>query len=199
MLPDLGRPSSLRVSNPCDLRLQILDATVRRVQFPAKASNNLSELLSRQASGFGKHVWLHADAPYSLDDRVLNRRRGHCARGAVAFEFLLRPVADVIAVSGAGPRRQNRPTRWPPALARSWHRNPGRLFPSSDPSIRRQRFGFLLVAPAAAGLHAPRQRELGASDWLSLRFGAGAGSDDEGEWLERLGRLLPPDARVIGA
>ena len=42
-------------------------------------------------------------------------------------------------------------------------------------------------------------RELGSSDWLSLRFAAGAGSDDDGEWLERLGRLLPPDARVIGA
>ena len=49
-----------------------------------------------------------------------------------------------------------------------------------------------LLSPELAG-------ELGASDWLSLRFGAGAGSDDEGEWLERLGRLLPPDARVIGA
>lgn len=39
---------------------------------------------------------------------------------------------------------------------------------------------------------------LGSSDWLSLRFGAGAGADDESEWLERLGRLLPADARVIG-
>jgi hypothetical protein len=40
---------------------------------------------------------------------------------------------------------------------------------------------------------------LESSEWLSLRFGAGAGSDDEGEWLERLGRLLPRDARVVGA
>src|SRR5438477_1828491 len=40
---------------------------------------------------------------------------------------------------------------------------------------------------------------LGSSDWLSLRFGAGAGADDESEWLERLGRLLPAEARVIGA
>src|SRR5437868_14261779 len=39
---------------------------------------------------------------------------------------------------------------------------------------------------------------LDAGEWLSLRFGAGAGSDDEGEWLERLARLLPPDARVTG-
>ena len=49
-----------------------------------------------------------------------------------------------------------------------------------------------LLSPELAGA-------LGSSDWLSLRFGAGAGSDDDGEWLERLGRLLPPDARVIGA
>lgn len=40
---------------------------------------------------------------------------------------------------------------------------------------------------------------LDASEWLSLRFGAGAGSDDEGDWVERLGRLLPRDARVVGA
>ncbi|HTX35072.1 MAG TPA: hypothetical protein VME43_08620 [Bryobacteraceae bacterium] len=40
---------------------------------------------------------------------------------------------------------------------------------------------------------------LGASDWLSLRFGAGAGSDDEGDWLERLGRLLPPESRTSAA
>jgi hypothetical protein len=40
---------------------------------------------------------------------------------------------------------------------------------------------------------------LESSEWLSLRFGAGAGSDDEGEWLERLSRLLPRDARVVGA
>jgi hypothetical protein len=40
---------------------------------------------------------------------------------------------------------------------------------------------------------------LDASEWLSLRFGAGPGSDDEGDWLERLGRLLPAGARVIGS
>ncbi|MEO7652961.1 MAG: hypothetical protein ABIZ80_21065 [Bryobacteraceae bacterium] len=40
---------------------------------------------------------------------------------------------------------------------------------------------------------------LESSDWLSLRFGAGPGSDDETEWLDRLSRLLPPDARVTGA
>jgi hypothetical protein len=40
---------------------------------------------------------------------------------------------------------------------------------------------------------------LGSNEWLSLRFGAGAGADDEGHWLESLGRLLPDDARVIGA
>ena len=40
---------------------------------------------------------------------------------------------------------------------------------------------------------------LGSSDWLSLRFGSGAGADDEGHWLESLGRLLPGDARAIGA
>jgi hypothetical protein len=42
-------------------------------------------------------------------------------------------------------------------------------------------------------------RDLDAGEWLSLRFGAGASSDDESEWLERFGRLLPPDARVTGA
>ena len=49
-----------------------------------------------------------------------------------------------------------------------------------------------MLSPELAGA-------LGSSDWLSLRFGAGAGADDESEWLERLGRLLPADARVIGA
>ena len=49
----------------------------------------------------------------------------------------------------------------------------------------------LLTPELAGALH--------ASEWLSLRFGVGAGSDDEGEWLERLGHLLPPDARVISA
>jgi hypothetical protein len=33
---------------------------------------------------------------------------------------------------------------------------------------------------------------IGASEWLSLHFGAGPGADDPGEWLERLGQLLPP-------
>ncbi len=42
-------------------------------------------------------------------------------------------------------------------------------------------------------------RALDASEWLSLRFGAGAHSDDENEWLERLGKLLPAGARVTGA
>jgi hypothetical protein len=49
-----------------------------------------------------------------------------------------------------------------------------------------------LLTPELAGT-------LHASDWLSLRFGAGAGTDDEGEWLERLAGLLPSDARAIGA
>ena len=40
---------------------------------------------------------------------------------------------------------------------------------------------------------------LSASEWLSLRFGAGPGSDDEGDWLERFGHLLPREARVAGA
>lgn len=34
-------------------------------------------------------------------------------------------------------------------------------------------------------------RALGAQEWLSLRFGAGPGADDAGEWIERLGALLP--------
>jgi hypothetical protein len=48
-------------------------------------------------------------------------------------------------------------------------------------------------------LHPELASALGATEWLSLRFGAGAGSDDETEWLERLGHLLPSDARVVGA
>jgi len=60
-----------------------------------------------------------------------------------------------------------------------------------------------LVETEPATLRAMLSPELAgalcSSDWLSLRFGAGAGSDDEGEWLERLGRLLPPEPRVIGA
>src|SRR5205085_5470740 len=50
-----------------------------------------------------------------------------------------------------------------------------------------------------AMLSAELARALESSEWLSLRFGAGGGSDDEGEWLERLGRLLPHDARVADA
>jgi hypothetical protein len=42
-------------------------------------------------------------------------------------------------------------------------------------------------------------RALDAGEWLSLRFGAGAMPDDESEWLERFGRLLPPGVRVTGA
>jgi hypothetical protein len=46
-----------------------------------------------------------------------------------------------------------------------------------------------MLSPELAGM-------LQSSDWLSLRLDAGAGSDDAGEWLERFGRLLPPEARV---
>src|ERR1035437_1254331 len=42
---------------------------------------------------------MYADPPYALDDRLLNRWRGHRARGAVALQFLLRPVADVVPVA----------------------------------------------------------------------------------------------------
>ena len=49
-----------------------------------------------------------------------------------------------------------------------------------------------ILSPELAGA-------LGASEWLSLRFAAGAGSDDEADWLDRLGRLLPQEARVTGA
>jgi hypothetical protein len=49
----------------------------------------------------------------------------------------------------------------------------------------------LLPPDLAAALEAP--------EWLSLRFGAGPGSDDEGDWLERFGRLLPHEARAAGA
>ena len=49
-----------------------------------------------------------------------------------------------------------------------------------------------MLSPELAGV-------LGSSEWLSLRFGSGAGSDDEADWLERLGKLLPADARVTGA
>jgi hypothetical protein len=63
--------------------------------------------------------------------------------------------------------------------------------------------GALVEAEEAGALRAMLSpelaAELGASDWLSLRFGAGAGSDDESDWLERFGRLLPPEARVSAA
>jgi hypothetical protein len=42
-------------------------------------------------------------------------------------------------------------------------------------------------------------RTLGAQEWLSLRFGAGPGADDAGEWIERLGALLPIGNIVAGA
>jgi hypothetical protein len=41
-------------------------------------------------------------------------------------------------------------------------------------------------------------RALGAQEWLSLRFGAGPGADDAGEWIERLGALLPSGPIVAG-
>jgi hypothetical protein len=44
-----------------------------------------------------------------------------------------------------------------------------------------------MLSPDLAGV-------LQSSDWLSLRFGAAAGSDDPIEWLERFGRLLPANA-----
>jgi hypothetical protein len=50
-----------------------------------------------------------------------------------------------------------------------------------------------------AMLPAELAAELDSGEWLSLCFGAGAGADDENEWLDRLGRLLPTDARVVGA
>jgi hypothetical protein len=42
-------------------------------------------------------------------------------------------------------------------------------------------------------------RTLGAQEWLSLRFGAGPGADDAGDWIERLGALLPAGHIVAGA
>src|SRR5450759_4460030 len=63
--------------------------------------------------------------------------------------------------------------------------------------------GALVETEVAGSLRAMLPGELAAalesSEWLSLRFGAGAGSNDENEWLDRLGRLLPPDARVVNA
>ena len=63
--------------------------------------------------------------------------------------------------------------------------------------------GALVEAEEAGALSAllPAElaEELESREWLSLRFGPGAGSDDENEWLDRLSRLLPPDARVVSA
>jgi hypothetical protein len=65
--------------------------------------------------------------------------------------------------------------------------------------------GALVETEEAGALRAMLPAELGAAlesgEWLSLRFGAGAGagSDDENEWLDRLSRLLPPEARVVSA
>jgi hypothetical protein len=63
--------------------------------------------------------------------------------------------------------------------------------------------GALVETGEAGALRAMLPAELATAlesrEWLSLRFGAGAGSDDENEWLDRLSRLLPPDARVVSA
>jgi hypothetical protein len=52
-------------------------------------------------------------------------------------------------------------------------------------------FRTLLTPDVAQALH--------AHEWLQLRFGAGAGADDSGEWLDRLGVLLPGDAQLTVA
>src|ERR1035437_4902508 len=63
--------------------------------------------------------------------------------------------------------------------------------------------GALVENEEAGALRALLPAELAAAlesrEWLSLRFNAGAGSDDENGWLDRLSRLLPTDARVVGA
>src|SRR5215831_2726921 len=63
--------------------------------------------------------------------------------------------------------------------------------------------GALVETDGARALRAMLPTELAVAlesgEWLSLRFGAGAGSDDENEWLDRLSRLLPTDARVVSA
>lgn len=63
--------------------------------------------------------------------------------------------------------------------------------------------GALVEMEGHATLRAMLPRELAAAleanDWLSLRFAGGPGSDDETEWLERLGRLLPAEVFVTGA
>ena len=42
-------------------------------------------------------------------------------------------------------------------------------------------------------------KAVGASEWLRLQFGSEAGADDGGEWLERLGALLPTQPRIVNA
>src|SRR5215472_5272057 len=63
--------------------------------------------------------------------------------------------------------------------------------------------GALVEAPETGTLRALLPAELGAAlesgEWLSLRFGAGPGSDDENDWLDRFGHLLPADARLVSA
>lgn len=63
--------------------------------------------------------------------------------------------------------------------------------------------GALVETEGTGALRAMLPAELAAAlesgEWLSLHFGAGAGSDDENEWLDRLSRLLPTDARVVSA
>jgi hypothetical protein len=63
--------------------------------------------------------------------------------------------------------------------------------------------GALVEAEGSGALRAMLPAELGVAlesgEWLSLRFDASPGADDENEWIERLSRLLPPDARVVSA
>jgi len=40
---------------------------------------------------------------------------------------------------------------------------------------------------------------LRCGEWLSLNFEAGAGADDSGEWIDRLGALLPANCPLIAA
>lgn len=51
----------------------------------------------------------------------------------------------------------------------------------------------------AAMIPADVASRLECQEWLSLRFGAAAGGDDQSEWLERLARLLPRLPRTAGA
>src|ERR1035437_3860210 len=63
--------------------------------------------------------------------------------------------------------------------------------------------GALVEAEDAGALRALLPAELAEAlesrEWLSLRFGADAGANDENEWLDRLSRLLPPEDRVVSA